>query len=136
MTDIKNTRKFFPRGDGKGKKGGSGGWSKGSSRKGSKGKGGKPSKGFAPYGPCLKCGGRHPTRECPDQQPAGQPTAHFVSGLVFMQEPESELPDVANDAYATDTEMQKRGKGLLDCGATDSVGGYQSVEDLMGVATQ
>ena len=53
-----------------------------------------------------------------------------------MQEPENELPETGNEAYAAVSEMQKRGKGLLDCGATDSVGGYQSVEDLMGVATE
>eukprot|EP00974_Lingulodinium_polyedra_P020776 2010358-Lingulodinium_polyedra.AAC.1 len=58
-----------------------------------------------------------------------------------MQEPEAPEASPTGSAdegnvYLLDSEAERRGKGLLDCGATDSVGGYQAVEDLMPMATQ
>lgn len=129
MNDIKAARRYYPTGKGKGQ----------SKNKG-KGKNKSKGKGYGSRGPCLRCGGDHATKDCPEPKPKPESAAHFVSGLVFASEmmkgdPGSGEP-AAYGAELLDTPEKRKAKGLIDCGATDTVGGYQAVDDVLAKAVE
>eukprot|EP00439_Symbiodinium_sp_Y106_P045404 s1180_g5.t1 len=108
---IRQNRKFFDQGRGRGP---------GPSSSGA------GSSGITPK--CLRCGGRHWARQCPQKQETPRPTgsAHFV--FVMEEAFQSDGGQSAVEgALAT-------GKAIIDGGATASVGSIQAMEKIRELA--
>ena len=81
--------------------------------------------------PCLKCGRRdHDTKDCPDKDRAASAN-HFLQHMQFGatclgNQNAKKGGDV--DAEALNLEKIVAGKALLDCGASDSLGGVEAIE--------
>ena len=93
-------------------------------------------------GPCLQCGKDHATRDCDDPQKPKR-TVRFASAISFTaagstaagSQSEMALPAVASEDEAafpaTGIGSTYEGMGLLDCGATDSLGGWPAAEAIL-----
>ena len=83
-------------------------------------------------GLCFRCGKPgHKTAECTSPPKPREKTGFCVSGLVFGLVDENDDENM-NDVMAAvmKEHIVSKGMGLLDCGATDTVGGYEQVEIL------
>ena len=90
----------------------------------------------SPKGPCFRCGGKHYARDCPDRgdhrlKPPKQ--AHLVMMASRVYEPPAELSLGACNSLKScflAQEATRRGKAVIDCGATESLGGIAALENL------
>eukprot|EP00435_Cladocopium_sp_Y103_P071399 s167_g37.t1 len=119
---VKSGRKFYPGPDSKG--GGKGcGQSKGFSSQSSRSYGLK----------CLKCAGPHSTHNCPVKKATAN-VAEEEAEVAFSAE---EVGLSVNEAYQTASdgsdlsENIQKGKGVIDCGATATLGSIDAVEAVM-----
>lgn len=119
QSQVRMGRKFFPPSGGKGASKGS--QSLSSARK------------------CLKCGGPHNTDNCPVRKPQAhvadeQAEVAFSAwdkGVTKPSENECEHSYAAQPADLDIPQTIKDGKGVIDCGATATLGSVSALESLM-----
>eukprot|EP00435_Cladocopium_sp_Y103_P054009 s378_g17.t1 len=79
---------------------------------------------------CLSCGGRHKTSSCPSKTQK----AHMVeeaAEVAFGAFEEEYAAPAAVDKTATVTQLLQKGKAIIDCGATSTLGSVDAIENLM-----
>ena len=83
---------------------------------------------------CLKCGGDHYTSACPKKtvdEKGMTADESEAAEIVFQAEEFAGPADKDQHAFLSLSRLVKEGKGIIDCGATSSLGSIQAVEAIM-----
>ena len=90
---------------------------------------------------CLACGGDHPTQSCPKPRPKAQVAEEEAEVAFCTSEVQSEVAlhaEPVESALPADGPREKglssailSGKGVIDCGATSTLGSIDAVEKIL-----
>jgi len=114
----------------------------------SKGKGCAKGNENKPASKCLKCGGPHSTDNCPVKRPSAQIAEEhaevaFSAGILPCEKSDTsgtgdclELSFAATSGGLDLPQTIKAGKGVIDCGATATLGSVSALESIMALNVQ